>query len=70
MTVEASERLNPCQTVEHVPYAQPFLRDRRQVADGELMLSQLPGAGIEFDERQCASSPRDGSGMWSVCIAG
>jgi L-alanine-DL-glutamate epimerase-like enolase superfamily enzyme len=53
----ATEIMAPCVaavpnglTVEYVPYAQPFLRDRMQVADGELVLSQLPGVGIEFDE--------------------
>jgi L-alanine-DL-glutamate epimerase-like enolase superfamily enzyme len=53
----ATEIMAPCVgaisnglTVEYVPYAEPFLREPMQLADGQLVLSQRPGVGIEFDE--------------------
>lgn len=53
----ATEVMAPCVaavpnglTVEYIPYAQPFLGEPMQVADGQLVLSQRPGVGIEFDE--------------------
>ena len=53
----ATEVMAPCVgavpnglTVEYIPYAEPFLREPMQLADGQLLLSQRPGVGIEFDE--------------------
>lgn len=53
----ATEIMAPCVgavpnglTVEYVPYAEPFLRKPMQLADGQLVLSQQPGIGIEFDD--------------------
>jgi L-alanine-DL-glutamate epimerase-like enolase superfamily enzyme len=53
----ATEIMAPCigavpngLTVEYIPYAEPFLLEPMQLADGQLVLSQRPGVGIEFDE--------------------
>jgi L-alanine-DL-glutamate epimerase-like enolase superfamily enzyme len=53
----ATEVMAPCVgavpnglTVEYIPYAEPFLCEPMQLADGQLVLSQRPGVGIEFDE--------------------
>ncbi len=53
----ATEVMAPCVgavpnglTVEYVPYAEPFLHEPLQLEDGQLILSQRPGVGIEFDD--------------------
>ena len=38
-------------TVEHMPWSLPLFKDPLQVEDGEIVLKEIPGLGLEFDER-------------------
>jgi L-alanine-DL-glutamate epimerase-like enolase superfamily enzyme len=54
----ATEIMAPCVaavpnglTVEYIPYAQPLFREPMRLDGGQLVLSQQPGLGLEFDEK-------------------
>lgn len=36
-------------TVEHMPWALPLFKERLEMVDGEIVLSERPGLGLEFD---------------------
>jgi L-alanine-DL-glutamate epimerase-like enolase superfamily enzyme len=40
--------------VEYSPWAMPLFREAPQLEDGELVLSERPGLGLELDETAVA----------------
>ena len=43
-------------TVEHMPWAFPLFKAVPEVRNGEMIVPQSPGLGIEFDEERLAYS--------------